>query len=73
MTTPSGSPLVFYYRKVTVRVDDDRFATLGLRQHAVRKSFLDDEPETEPVPDLGKQVSDLLTPVVLAPEQPVDA
>jgi hypothetical protein len=43
---------------ITVWIHDDRFAALSLGQHGVRQSFLDNQPEPEPVSDLCQQVRD---------------
>ena len=43
---------------IIVWIHDDRFAALSLRQHGVRQTFFDDQPEPEPVSDLCQQVRD---------------
>jgi hypothetical protein len=43
---------------MTVRIDDHRLAALGLRKHRMRQPFFDDQPESEPVSNLGRQIRD---------------
>src|SRR5580704_4658458 len=49
---------VFYYRFVTVRIDNDWFTALRLGENCVRQAFFHDQPESEPMPNLGQQVRD---------------
>ena len=42
----------------SVWVHDDPLASLRLRKHCVRESFLHDQAESEPMSDLGEKISD---------------
>jgi hypothetical protein len=50
--------VTLYYRLMTIRIDNDWFTALRLGENCVRQAFFHDQPESEPMPNLGQQVRD---------------
>jgi hypothetical protein len=51
-------PELFYYRIATVGIDDDGLTALRLGKNRMRQPFFDDQPESEPVSNLGQKIGD---------------
>jgi hypothetical protein len=59
VSQPKNLRLVdFRYRLVTVQIDIDWFTALRLGENCMRQAFFHDQPESEPMPNLGQQVRD---------------